>query len=70
MTKALQWLATSPLATAVKVALSAALVWLVDNYTTLNLPPVLQVAVLAGLPVLINSLNPADSRYGRGAGTE
>ena len=70
MNMALTWLATSPLASAAKVAVSAALVWLVDNATTLNLPPVAQVALLAGLPVLINSLNPADTRYGRGSGSE
>ena len=67
MDKALTWLASSPLASAAKVGLSAALVWLLDNYTTLNLPPVLQIAVVAALPVVINALNPADARYGLGA---
>lgn len=61
------WLAASPLASAFKVAASAALMWCVDNATTFDLPPVVQVALIAGLPVLINALNPADSRYGFGA---
>lgn len=65
MTLFYKWLATSPLASAAKVALSAALVWVIDNVGSLDLTPVVQVALVAALPVLINALNPEDPRYGR-----
>lgn len=60
------WLATSPLASALKVGFSAALVWTIDNVASLNLAPVIQVSLVAALPVIINALNPGDSRYGLG----
>lgn len=58
------WLATSPLGGALKAASGAVLVWLLDNVASLNLNPVVQVAVVAALPVIINALNPNDPRYG------
>jgi membrane carboxypeptidase/penicillin-binding protein PbpC len=58
------WLATSPLGGAFKAALGAVLVWFLDNASSLNLPAVAQVAIVAGIPVLINALNPDDPRYG------
>lgn len=58
------WLATSPLATAVKVAVAASLGWLLDNQEALNVPPVALVGLVAGIPVVINWLNPEDYRYG------
>lgn len=61
----LRWLALSPLGSAFKVGLSASLVWLVDNVGSLSLEPVLQIALTAALPVLINYLNPEDWRYGK-----
>lgn len=57
------WLANSPLGSAFKVGASASLVWVVDNVTSLHLEPVAQIALTAALPVLINWLNPEDSRY-------
>lgn len=63
----LTWLAQSPLASALKIGASAAFVWIIDNVTELGLPPVVAVSLVAALPVLINALNPADSRYGRNA---
>lgn len=57
------WLAASPLGSAFKVGVSASLVWLVDNVTTLHLEPVVQIALTAALPVVINWLNPQDLRY-------
>ena len=63
----LTWLAKSPIASAIKIGASAALVWVGDNAYDLSLPPVVAVALIAALPVLINALNPADSRYGRNA---
>lgn len=61
----LLWLARSPLASAAKVASGAVLVWVLDNVTDLGLHPVVQVAIVAAIPVLINTLNPQDDRYGR-----
>ena len=65
MNKFLKWLAISPLGSAFKVGASASLVWLVDNVGSLHLEPVLQIALTAALPVLINWLNPQDWRYGK-----
>ena len=61
----LTWLARSPLASAAKVAAGAALVWALDNVTDLGVHPVVQVALIAAIPVLINTVNPQDDRYGR-----
>ena len=58
------WLATSPVGGAVKAALGAVLVWLLDNIASLNIPAVGQVAIIAAVPVIINALNPRDPRYG------
>lgn len=61
----LTWLARSPLASAAKVAAAAVLVWALDNVTDLGVHPVVQVALIAAIPVLINTVNPQDARYGR-----
>lgn len=66
----LYWLANSPLATAAKIASGALMVWVIDNVTTLGLPAWAQVAIIAGFPVLVNAVNPADPRYGRSTTTE
>lgn len=60
----LLWLARSPIATAAKIASGAVLVWVIDNVTTLGIPAWAQVAIIAGFPVLVNAVNPADPRYG------
>lgn len=60
-----KWLAISPFGSAFKVGLSASLVWVVDNVSSLSLEPVVQIALTAALPVLINWLNPEDWRYGK-----
>ena len=67
MNDLLLWLARSPIASAAKVAAGAVLVWTLDNVTDLGLHPVLQVALIAAVPVLINAVNPQDPRYGRHA---
>jgi len=59
------WLATSPIASFVKIAASGMLVYLIDNVASLNIPGVIQVGLIAGLPILINWLNPDDPRYGK-----
>lgn len=61
----LYMLAATPYGTAAKVAVGAMLVWVIDNVTDLGLHPVIQVAIVAAFPVLVNAVNPADPRYGR-----
>lgn len=63
----LYWLARSPIASAAKVAAGAMLVWVLDNVTDLGLHPVVQVAIVAAVPVLVNAVNPLDDRYGKHA---
>lgn len=58
------FLAESPIGGAIKAASGAVLIWVLDNVASFDLPAVVQVAIVAGLPVLINYLNPSDSRYG------
>jgi uncharacterized membrane-anchored protein len=58
------WLATSPVGGAFKAATGAMLVWLLDNVASLDLPAIVQVAIVAAVPVLINAVNPNDPRYG------
>ena len=58
------FLATSPIGGAFKAASGAVLVWLLDNVSSFDLHPAAQVAIIAALPVFINYLNPADTRYG------
>lgn len=70
MENVLNWLASSPLASFAKVSAAAALAWLLANPDYMNLPPIASVALGAGLPVLINWLNPMDGRYGREAFAE
>lgn len=67
MEKFLVWLADSPIATAAKVALAAVLAYVIASPEAFGLPPVVGVAVAAAFPVLINWLNPEDTRYGKGA---
>lgn len=66
MDRFLAWLATSPLASAAKVGLAASLGYVLADPDILGVPPIVAVGVVAGLPVLINWLNPEDTRYGRG----
>ena len=58
------WLANSPIASALKIGFAAALGWFVANPDVLNVHPALAIAITAGLPVIINWLNPDDLRYG------
>jgi hypothetical protein len=58
------WLANSPIASALKIGVAAALGWFIANPHTLNVHPALAIAVTAALPVIINWLNPDDLRYG------
>lgn len=63
--KVLNFIAKSPLGSALKVGIGAGLVYIVNNISDFNLAPVVAVAVIAIVNVAINWVNPKDSRYGR-----
>lgn len=60
----LDWLASSPLASFAKVFVSGVLGWFVVNLDSLSVHPALAIGLVSALPVVINWLNPSDSRYG------
>lgn len=68
-----EWLAASPLASAAKVFVGTVLALAVADFATtgsLDLSrwqPWVVGALSAAVPVVVNWLNPADPRYGRGA---
>ena len=70
----LNWLATSPLASAAKVFVAIVLTLAVADFATDGVIDFShwQTWVIAGLgsavPVIVNWLNPADGRYGAGSG--
>lgn len=65
MEKFWTWLAVSPLAGAVKVAIAAALTFLINNIGSLGLDPAGQALGIAIFTVALNAVNPEDVRYGR-----
>ena len=60
----LSWLATSPLASFAKIFAAGALGWFVVNVDSLSVHPAVAIGLASALPVVINWLNPSDSRYG------
>lgn len=60
-------LAASPVGVALKVGVWAAIGWLVANIDSLNLHPMIAVAITAAGVVLTDALNPEDYRFGKGA---
>jgi hypothetical protein len=64
MSKFLQWLASSPLASFAKIFGAGVLGWVVLNLDSLNIHPALAIGLASAIPVIINWLNPDDSRYG------
>lgn len=58
------WLANSPLASALKIGIGAALVYVIDNAASFNLGPAWTAVVISIVTVLINFVNPEDKRYG------
>jgi hypothetical protein len=60
----LEWLATSPLASFAKIFGAGVLGWLLINIDTLGVHPAVAIGLVSALPVVINWLNPVDSRYG------
>jgi hypothetical protein len=63
--KFLKWLATSPVATAAKIGVGAALAWLLDNASGFNLGPIYTPLIIAAVTITINALNKKDTRYGK-----
>jgi len=72
----LQWLARSPLASALKVFVSVVLSMAVASWAGAGVLSLegwqawVIAAAATALPLIVNWLNPADSRYGRGSSTE
>jgi hypothetical protein len=64
MVKFEQWLATSPLASALKISVAGALSALATYALTSGWDPLLVIVGTAILTPLINYLNPEDHRYG------
>lgn len=64
--KVLSWFATSPLSTAARIGIGAALVFILDNVTAFNLPPASQVLVVAVVSSALRWFNPKDGVYGVG----
>jgi hypothetical protein len=67
MAKVFSWFATSPLATAARVGIGAALTFIIENIGGFNLDPAVQVAVIAAVSTALRWLTPADGIYGRHA---
>jgi hypothetical protein len=60
----LSWLASSPLASFAKIFAAGVLGWVVLNLDSLNIHPAVAIGLASALPVIVNWLNPSDSRYG------
>jgi uncharacterized protein YacL len=60
------WLATTPLGSFVKVMLGAVLGALLSYVPSSTFNPLVIALTAAVVPVLINFLNDADTRYGKG----
>lgn len=58
-----EWLAGSPWASWLKVFAASALGWVVLNLDTLPIHPALVLGLASMLPMIINYLNPSDTRY-------
>jgi hypothetical protein len=61
----LTWLAHSPIASFLKVFSAGILGWVLINADSLGLHPALALGLAAGLPIIINWLNPEYDNYGR-----
>lgn len=64
MEQFLSWLASSPLASFAKIFGAGVLGWVVLNLDSLSIHPAIAIGLASALPVLVNWLNPVDSRYG------
>ena len=62
-----EWLATSPLASVLKIATGAALGALMSWAATAEIHPLAVAIIAAVVPVVVNWTNPLDYRYGKGS---
>ena len=62
----LGWLAGTATGSIVKVSLGGGLAWLLVNLPNFDIPAWLAASMIPAVPVIINALNPADGRYGKG----
>lgn len=62
--KLTSWFALSPLATAARVGIGAALVFVLDHVGDFHLDPVWQAVVVAGVSTALRWANPKDGAYG------
>ena len=60
----LSWLASSPLASFAKIFVAGVLGWVILNLDSLHVHPAVAIGLASALPVIVNWLNPSDSRYG------
>jgi hypothetical protein len=60
----LSWLASSPLASFANIFGAGVLGWVVVNVDSFNVHPAIAIGLASALPVVINWLNPEDTRYG------
>ena len=58
------WLASSPLASFVKIFGAGVLGWFVANIDSMNIHPAVAIGLASALPIIVNWLNPTDQRYG------
>jgi len=65
MTRFTDWLATSPVASLLKIVLPQVLVLVTDNAAELGISPAVSVIIGAALTIAVNALNPSDPRYGK-----
>jgi len=60
----LEWFATSPIASFLRVFGAGVLGWVLINADSIEAHPAIVIGLVSALPVLISWLNPADPRYG------
>lgn len=63
----LDWMASTRTGSIFKIALGAILAYVAEAVTDWDLPPILAGVIIVVVPVLINELNPRDTRYGIGS---
>lgn len=63
----LDWMAGTRTGSIFKIALGAVLAYVAEAVTDWDLPPVLAGVIIVVVPVVINELNPRDTRYGKGS---
>jgi hypothetical protein len=63
--KFFEWMAKTRTGSFFKVGLGAVLVWTASSIANWDIPAWLMVVSVAVIPVVINELNPKDTRYGK-----